>query len=180
VIAVWCAASLAGGFVYGAMPRAVPALALTALLGLLTMPVGLGSSWWALCLLIVPAGLLCAPTLAATADAVSKLAPEAVRGLVMGLHSSALTAGFAIGAPLAGFVIDARSPPWAFVAAGAAGVAVTGLAWWVGRFGFDRSRPDRDDRSGRGQDAGSVPAYRQAVRSAGQDARSAATISAIS
>lgn len=172
VITVWCAASLVGGFVYGALPRAVPVLTLTALLGLLTMPVGLGTSWWALCLLIVPAGLVCAPTLAAVADAVSKLAPEAVRGLVMGLHSSALTAGLAIGAPLAGFVIDARSPPWAFVAAGAAGVAVAGLAWWVERHGFGRAGP--------AQGIGRVPGSGQDVRSTGQDARSAATISAIS
>jgi len=193
VIAVWCAASLAGGFVYGALPRAVPVVALAALLGLLTMPVGLGTSWWALCLLIVPAGLLCAPTLAAAADAVSKLAPEAVRGLVMGLHSSALTAGLAIGAPLAGFVIDARSPPWAFVAAGSAGVAVAGLAWWVERYGLGRSGPPQDDRCGPVHDYRSGPpqdfdrpgpvhdsidtvrcktvsAYGQDVRSAGQDA----------
>jgi predicted MFS family arabinose efflux permease len=163
VVAVWCAASLVGGFIYGALPRAVPPLALTVLLGLLTVPLGLGTSWWALCLLIVPAGLLCAPTLAAVADSVSKLAPEAVRGLVMGVHSSALTVGLAIGAPLAGFVIDASSPAWAFVVAGTTGVAVAGLAWWVERDGFGRSGP-----------RGSGP------EPASQDARSAATISAIS
>lgn len=165
VIAVWCMASLVGGFVYGALPRAVPALTLTALLGLLTVPVGLGTSWWALCLLIVPAGLLCAPTLAAVADAVSKLTPEAVRGLVMGVHSSALTAGLAIGAPLAGFVVDASSPPWAFVVAGFTGVAVAGLAWLVERYGFGRFDPAPESSR-------PVPA--------GQDASSAATISAIS
>jgi MFS family permease len=142
VIAVWCAASLVGGFVYGALPRAVPALTLVVLLGLLTTPVGLGTSWWALCLLVVPAGLLCAPTLAAVTDTVSRLAPESVRGLVMGLHSSALTAGFAIGAPLAGFVIDLSSPKWAFAVAGLTGVAVAGVAWLVGRRG---SRPGVQD-----------------------------------
>jgi MFS family permease len=164
VIIVWCAASLVGGFVYGALPRAVPALAMTALLGLLTVPVGLGTSWWALGLLIVPAGLLCAPTLAAVADAVSRLAPEAVRGLVMGLHSSALTAGLAIGAPLAGLVIDASSSSWAFVVAGFTGVAIAGFAWLVERHGPGWFNPPPPARP--------VPA--------GQDASSAATISAIS
>jgi MFS family permease len=133
VIAVWCLASLAGGFVYGALPRAVPPLLLTALLGLLTIPMGIGTSWWVLCLAIVPAGLLCAPTLAATADSVSKLAPESARGLVMGLHSSALTVGFAVGGPLAGTVVDAWSPPWGFAVAGATGVAIAGLAWAAAR-----------------------------------------------
>jgi MFS family permease len=178
VIAVWCAASLVGGFVYGALPRAVPVLTLATLLGLLTVPVGLGTSWWALCLLIVPAGLLCAPTLAAGADAVSKLAPEAVRGLVMGLHSSALRAGLAIGAPLAGFVIDASSPPWAFVVAGSAGVAVAGLAWWVERSGFGGH--DRDHRHrALGQNPRQLADQSGSVQAA-QEARSAATISAIS
>jgi MFS family permease len=190
VVAVWCAASLVGGFVYGVLPRAVPVSRLTALLGLLTVPVGLGTSWWALCLLLIPAGLLCAPTLAAGVDAVSKLAPEAVRGLVMGLHSSALTAGLAIGAPLAGFVIDVSSPPWAFVVAGSAGVAVTGLAWWVGRAGFGDQHHHHDyrcrapcqnprqlvDRPGSVQE-GPVP---KGPVPAGQEARSAATSSAIS
>lgn len=133
VIAVWCLASLIGGFVYGALPRAVPVLVLTALLGLLTVPIGIGTSWWALSLAIVPAGLLCAPTLAATADSVSRLAPESVRGFVMGLHSSAVTVGFAIGAPLAGAVIDASSPRLAFVVAGLAGIAAAGVAWLVAR-----------------------------------------------
>ena len=145
VIAVWCLASLVGGFVYGALPRAVPALALAVLLGLLTIPVGLGTSWWALSLAIVPAGLLCAPTLAAVTDSMSKLAPESVRGLIMGLHSSAITAGFAIGAPLAGAVIDLGSPQLAFAVAGLAGIVVAGIAWVVGR--RERTSQDREPDS---------------------------------
>lgn len=143
VVFVWCLTSLVGGFVYGALPRAgaVPPMVLTALLGLLTIPVGIGGSWWAMCLTIVPAGLLCAPTLAATADSVSKLAPESVRGLVMGLHASAMTVGFAIGGPLAGSVADASSPPWSFAAAGAAGMTVAVIAWLVGRADAPRVPP---------------------------------------
>jgi MFS family permease len=143
VVCVWCLASLVGGFVYGALPRAgaVPTFVLTALLGLLTIPAGIGVSWWAMCLTIVPAGLLCAPTLAATVDSISKLAPESVRGLVMGLHSSAVTVGFAIGGPLAGSVADAASPPWSFAAAGAAGITVAGIAWLVSRAGLPQAPP---------------------------------------
>lgn len=126
LLGVWGMVSLVGGFVYGAMRRGVSPLMLAAGLGACTVPIGLfGSSWWVLCLAIVPAGMLCAPTLTALADGVSRLAPESVRGLVMGLHGSALTAGLAIGAPLAGAVVDASSPAWAFGAVGVAGVLLT-------------------------------------------------------
>jgi len=134
VFAAWGVVSLAGGFVYGALPRGVPPLALTAALGLCTMPMGFfGGSWWALCLAIAPAGALCAPSLAALADAVSRLAPEAVRGLVMGLQGSALTAGLAIGAPLSGAVVDITSPAWGFTVAGGAGVLLAATAFLAQR-----------------------------------------------
>ena len=54
----------------------------------------------------------------------SRLAPAAVRGEAMGLHGSALTVGVAVGAPLAGAVIDACAPPWGFAVTGALGVLV--------------------------------------------------------
>jgi predicted MFS family arabinose efflux permease len=122
VLACWGLASLVGGFVYGAMRRGISAWTLAILIGVCTVPVGFfGNQWWVLCLALAPAGALCAPTLAATIDAVSRLAPEGIRGLVMGLHSSALTAGFAVGAPLSGAVVDATAPMWGFVAIGTAG-----------------------------------------------------------
>jgi len=147
VVAVWCLASLVGGFIYGALPRAVPPLVLTALLGALTVPVGLGTTWWSLSLMIVPAGLLCAPTLAAVADSMSRLAPESVRGLAMGLLSSSITVGFAVGAPLAGAVIDASAPPIAFVVAGLTGVAMAAVAWVVGRSRLWAQAPAAADSS---------------------------------
>ncbi|GAA2701137.1 MFS transporter [Micromonospora olivasterospora] len=125
VLAGWAAASLVGGFAYGAVSRAVPPLALVAALSLCTIPVGLGGGhWWLLGLALVPAGLLCAPSIAATADAVSRLAPAAVRGEAMGLHGSAVTTGVALGAPLAGAVIDATAPLWGFVVTGVVGVLI--------------------------------------------------------
>ncbi|MFC0005658.1 MFS transporter [Micromonospora siamensis] len=126
VLAMWAVASLAGGFAYGAVSRSFSPLALAAALSLCTIPVGLGGGhWWLLCLTLIPAGALCAPTLAATSDAVSRLAPPAVRGMAMGLHGSAVTVGIAVGAPLAGVVIDASAPFWGFVVTGAVGLLVT-------------------------------------------------------
>ncbi|MFC8846384.1 MULTISPECIES: MFS transporter [unclassified Micromonospora] len=125
VLAAWAVASLVGGFAYGAVSRPVSPLALVAALSLCTIPVGLGGAhWWLLCLALIPAGMLCAPTLAATADAVSRLVPAEVRGEAMGLHGSAVTVGIALGAPLAGAVIDASAPPWGFVVTGAIGLLV--------------------------------------------------------
>ncbi|WCN82583.1 MFS transporter [Micromonospora sp. LH3U1] len=126
VLAIWAVASLAGGFAYGAVHRSFSPLALTAALALCTIPVGLGGAhWWLLCLALIPAGALCAPTIAAGSDAVSRLVPAEVRGEAMGLHGSAVTVGIAIGAPLAGAVIDASTPLWGFVVTGALGALVT-------------------------------------------------------
>ncbi|MEH0970600.1 MFS transporter [Micromonospora sp. CPCC 205546] len=125
VLAVWAVASLAGGFAYGAVTRSFSPLALMAALSLCTIPVGLGGAhWWLLCLALIPAGALCAPTIAATSDAVSRLVPASVRGEAMGLHGSAVTVGIAVGAPLAGAVIDASAPAWGFAVTGAVGALV--------------------------------------------------------
>ncbi|SCL53072.1 Predicted arabinose efflux permease, MFS family [Micromonospora citrea] len=125
VLAVWAVASLVGGFAYGAVSRSFSPLALMGALSLCTIPVGLGGAhWWLLCLALIPAGALCAPTLAATADAVSRLAPASVRGEAMGLHGSAVTVGIAVGAPLAGAVIDASAPAWGFAVTGGIGALV--------------------------------------------------------
>lgn len=125
VLAAWGVYSLVGGFAYGAVRRAPPPVVLMLVLGVLTIPVGLlGDSWWLVAVALLPAGFLCAPTLASTADAVSQLAPPAVRGLAMGVHGSSITVGLALGAPLAGAVIDASAPKWGFAAIGVIGALV--------------------------------------------------------
>ncbi|HET8660032.1 MAG TPA: MFS transporter [Micromonosporaceae bacterium] len=121
VLALWGAYSMAGGFVYGGLTRPFPPPALAALLSVLTVPIGLVAGWPWLCLALLPAGALCAPTLASTSDAVSRLVPAGARGEAMGLHTSALTVGLAAGAPLAGAAIDLAGPAWGFVAVGAVG-----------------------------------------------------------
>ncbi|HEY0697069.1 MAG TPA: MFS transporter, partial [Micromonospora sp.] len=125
VLAMWGFYSLVGGFAYGAAHRSSSALPLVALLGLCTIPVGFaGDRWWLLGLALLPAGALCAPSLAATADAVSRLVPASVRGEAMGLHGSALTVGLALGAPLSGAVMDGWGPAWGFAATGLLGLLV--------------------------------------------------------
>jgi MFS family permease len=131
VVAIWGAYSMVGGFVYGALTRAVPLIALLGLLSILTVPVGLSGAvpggWVWLFIALLPAGVLCAPALTSTSDAVSRLVPAGARGEAMGWHGSALTVGLAIGAPMAGAAIDAGSPAWGFAAVGAAGALVTVL-----------------------------------------------------
>jgi MFS family permease len=125
-----CVASVTGGVIYGALHRTPGPLVLMSLLGALAIPVGLvGGQWWVLCLALLPSSLMCAPTLAATGDCASWLAPVSVRGEAMGLHSSALTLGGAFGSPVVGIVVDHFGPVGGFAAAGLGGILIAALAW---------------------------------------------------
>ncbi|MEV6591762.1 MFS transporter [Streptomyces acidicola] len=123
VLAVFGLTSVAGGLIYGALPRPLPAWLLLGLLGLVTIPAGLADDWPWLCVAVVGTGCLTAPTLSAVADAVSRLAPASVRGEATGLQSSAQSAGFALGSPIVGVTVDASVPAGGFAAAGLAGLA---------------------------------------------------------
>jgi MFS family permease len=144
VNAVWCLASLTGGFLYGAARRSPSLFVLVAAMGVATLLVAFGASWWSYALLLVPAGLLCAPSLAAGSEAVSTLAPEHARGLVTGLHGSAITVGAAISTPISGLLIDVASPAVAVVAVGSAGTAVALIAALLARRGGRRRLPLTD------------------------------------
>jgi predicted MFS family arabinose efflux permease len=133
VNAVWCVASLVGGFVYGAARRSRPLPLLVGSLGATALPVALAGPWWSYALLLVPLGLLIAPTMAASAETVSALAPEHVRGLVTGLHGSAITTGAAIATPLAGLLVDGASPAVAVLTIGSAGLAAAVLVGLITR-----------------------------------------------
>jgi predicted MFS family arabinose efflux permease len=149
VIALWCAYSLVGGLVFGTLHRPVPVLAMVAAMGLLTIPAGLAPDWRILCLLLIPAGALCAPTITAANDTLSRLVPADSRGEAMGLLGSALTVGNTIGAPFAGLVIDGAGPGWAFAAAGAVGTLAAALAFPAYRLSRARAAqsPAGDARS---------------------------------
>ncbi len=125
VMSLWAFYSLVGGFAYGMLHRSLPPVILLAPMAVLTIVVGLGSDhWWLLALLLIPCGALCAPTIAASSDAVSRMTPASARGEAMGLHNSALTVGVALGGPLAGVAADTYSPPWGFAAVGGVGVLI--------------------------------------------------------
>ena len=106
VLAIWGLGSVLGGLVYGVWHKSIPALLLLGGLSLATIPLALASSVWLLAALGFLAGLLCAPTITATVDQVSRVVPDAARGEAMGWHGSAMTAGSALGAPVAGLAID--------------------------------------------------------------------------
>lgn len=106
VLAVWGIGSAIGGIVYGALHRSLPVTGLLALLALGTLPVLLAPDAITLGVLLFVAGLFCAPTITASVEAISHAVDERARGEALGWHGSALTAGSALGAPLAGSLID--------------------------------------------------------------------------
>jgi len=117
------ASSLLGGLVYGAARRGLSQLTLMLLLTAFTLPVGLATeTWWVLALASVPMNFMCAPTLAATAEAVSRSVPHTVRGMAMGLQDSATRLGLGLGSPVVGFVLDRAAPGWGFVASAMGGL----------------------------------------------------------
>lgn len=131
--------SLAGGLVFGALPRGLPVPLMIGLLALATMPVGLVRPWWLIAVAIAPAAALCAPGFASTASAASQQAGDGSRAVVMSLYGSALSAGGALGAPLAGAAFDSGGSVASFAAVGGLGVIIATSAWIV-----LRQRPERD------------------------------------
>ncbi|GAA1244420.1 MFS transporter [Oryzihumus leptocrescens] len=129
VLAVWGLGSALGGLVYGALHRSLPVFALLAGLGIVTVPLALASGPVSLALLSFVAGLFCAPTITATVDAVSRVVDERARGEAMGWHGSAMTAGSALGAPVAGAAIDLQGYAGGFALVGLLGVLVATSGW---------------------------------------------------
>jgi len=145
VVAVFGVASVAGGLIFGALPLPLPTWLLLGLLGLATIPAGLAHHWAWLCVAVVGAGLLTAPTLSTVADAVSRLAPASVRGEATGLQSSALSAGFALGSPIVGVAIDVSVPAGGFAVAGLAGLAAALTGCLLSRRSPARTRSPLSD-----------------------------------
>jgi MFS family permease len=137
VIMSWCLVSLLGGFWHGSTARPWPLPLLVLLLGAGTVPVGVAGHWgwpW-LCLALLPAGFVCAPTIASTVEAVSRAVPASARGQAMGLQGSAMTVGGSLGAPLAGVVIDNSAPVWGFAVTGGIGAVLAAVMLAVSRSG---------------------------------------------
>ena len=93
-------------------------------LALVTAPVALATNLPMAAVLLFVSGLFCAPCITATIDTLSRLVPASARGEAVGWHGSSMTAGIALGAPLAGFAIDAGGWQWGFRVVSAAGLLV--------------------------------------------------------
>lgn len=124
VLALWGAGSLVGGLLYGAWHRSFSVFWLLFGLAATTAPVALAVGVPSFAVLITVSGFLCAPTITATVEQLSRHVPERFRGEMMGWHGSAMTAGSAIGAPFAGFAIDHGGWQWGFVVVSALGVVI--------------------------------------------------------
>lgn len=124
VFLFWCAASVVGGILYGAMHRPISPILLLLGMSALTIPMAFATDVWTLSLLSLLPGLLCAPVLSAASEKVAELVDESRRGEAMGWYGSSLTGGVALGAPLAGLFIDLIGPSAGFVSVGLAGVAL--------------------------------------------------------
>ncbi len=135
VLAVWGFGSLLGGLVYGGVQKSISAFWLLGGLAVVSAPIALAAGVPTLALLSFVAGLLCAPTITATVDQVSRVVPTSARGEAMGWHGSFMTGGMALGAPLAGFAIDHRGWQAGFLVVSAVGllVALVGAAATSGR-----------------------------------------------
>lgn len=129
-LAIWGLGSGVGGLAYGALHRSLPVVGLLALLGGSTVPVGLAPGPLSLAVLLFVTGFFCAPTITAAVEALTRAVPEQVRGEALGWHGSAMTAGSAAGAPLAGVAIDSAGWGGGFMVVGLVGVvaAIGGAA----------------------------------------------------
>jgi MFS family permease len=174
VLALWGAGSLVGGLVYGAWHRSVSVFWLLGGLAATTAPVALAGGVPLFAVLITASGLLCAPTITATVEQLSRLVPERHRGEMMGWHGSAMTAGSALGAPVAGFAIDAAGWEWGFLSVSVLGVLVA-LAGLLA----PRAHRGRAPRSAHGRGVGD-PAGTASAASARPSADSDDAVSAAS
>jgi MFS family permease len=127
VLALWGLGSVIGGLVYGMLHRSISAFLLLGGLSVATIPIALAPSVWPLAALGFVAGLLCAPTITATVDQLSRVVPDAARGEAIGWHGSAMTAGSALGAPVAGLAIDHWGWAGGFVSVSLVGLAVAAV-----------------------------------------------------
>jgi predicted MFS family arabinose efflux permease len=143
VLAIWGLGSIVGGLVYGVLHRPIPAYVMLAGLSLVTIPCAYAGSAWPLTGLVFLAGVLCAPTITATVDEISRIVPDGARGEAMGWHGSAMTTGSALGAPIAGIAIDRYGFGGGFVIVSVIGIAVA-AAVFIALTTRRRSRPTLD------------------------------------
>ncbi len=125
-------ASIVGGLVYGSLRHPPPPAVIAVALGALVLPIGFAGHWAWLCVLAIPANLLVAPALSATADAVSRIAPAGSKGVAMGTYASALMVGSVVGGPVAGVAMDVGGPVGSFAAVGAVSAVIACAMYALG------------------------------------------------
>lgn len=134
VLALFAASSITGGALYGARRwRSPPERRLTvlyALGALAALPLALADSLLALACLIVVAGAPSAAQFATSSIALDRAAPPGMAAEAFNWLSTANATGVALGAALAGVLIEASGSSAAFLAgAGALALAAVYFAW---------------------------------------------------
>jgi MFS family permease len=137
LLTLWAVASATGGLVYGARPRRGSASE-THLRVALALPVGLAplvlaTSPAVMALLVLPAGIFIAPLLATRNELAGMVAPPGTETEAYTWPLTAIIAGIAGGAALAGVIVDAAG--WRAAAVTAIGCAALGSALAVTRRG---------------------------------------------
>jgi MFS family permease len=121
LLAMWSFGSGIGGLLYGTLPRRGGVfrthLIVTALLPVTLLPLAAAPSVWAMAFLVIPAGCCIAPLLATRNELVGGVAPPGMRTEAYTWPMTAFVGGIAIGAALAGALVE--GPGWrtAFVVA---------------------------------------------------------------
>jgi MFS family permease len=129
VLALWAVGSLIGGLVYGNVQRPLNPFLLLVALGALTMLPALSTGALSLGLLLLVAGLLGQPVITGTVERLTDQVPESARGEAMGWHSTAMTSGIALGAPVSGMAIDRWGGEGGFLVVGGVAIAIGMVLW---------------------------------------------------
>ncbi len=127
LLAAWSIGSVAGGVAYGARAHTLPLadryVRFAVLLPVSLVPLAFAPSLTVMCLLVVPAGAIIAPTLAAGNQLVGDVTPAGRQTEAYTWPLTALIVGVAGGNAVAGVVVEATDWHTAFLVA-----ATTGLA----------------------------------------------------
>ncbi|WP_137120977.1 MFS transporter [Segeticoccus rhizosphaerae] len=144
VLLLWGLGSIVGGLVYGAQGRPIPPFLLLGVLSIMTIPLAVAPGVVSMAVISFVAGLVVAPTVTATVDAVTRIVPDGARGEALGWHGSFMTAGSALGAPIGGAAIDRWGYAGGFLSVAAIGLLIAmlgaGATWWRHRGGARRTR----------------------------------------
>jgi predicted MFS family arabinose efflux permease len=128
LLAIWSLGSAAGGLIYGGLSRRPPLdrahLLMTAALPLSILPMAAATSPALMALLVIPAGLFIAPLLASRNELVALVAPPGARTEAYTWPVTAFVGGIAVGAALAGAVVE--GPGWRVALLIAVGLAAAG------------------------------------------------------